>query len=221
MALYFKSGESALAATGLWPKAKLLSVMRRRYSAVDELGEEHGFDLYGVTDGEVRFGVILVEAEGAPDKVSEIGFLARFPGYSLDQRALAGVNRNLHLSVASVHSDGDLYLIGGVAAAGDFSEATFTLILEAWKRDLVVLIHALTSRKSFAESVLSERLAPLARFASNRLAEDGGEFLASFAGGGRRKMLCGVCGGRGKVGFIARPCESCDASGFVATPQRG
>lgn len=224
MALFAKSGDSARHPTGLWPKSRLLAVLKRRYSAVDDLGEEQGFDLYGITDCEVRFGVILVLADGAPDKVSEVGFLARFSGYSLDQRALAGVNRNLHLSVASVHSDGDLYLIGGVAAAGEFNESTFTLILEAWKRDLLVLIHALTSDTSYAEAMISARLAPLARFASNRAPQDGGadDLFASYAGGAHlHKTLCGVCGGRGKTGFIAKPCEPCDATGFVAKPRRG
>lgn len=220
MAFFNRGGDQARLTGGLWPRARLLAAMRRRYSEVDDLGEESGFSLYGVTDGEVRFGVIMVLAEGAPDHVVEIGFLARFPGYSLGKAALDGVNRNLHLSVASIHSDGDLYLIGGVAAAGEFEEGTFTLILEAWKRDLLILIQALTSKTSYAEAFLSGRLEPLARYATNRAREDF-DLFASYAGGAHRgKSLCGACGGRGRVGFIAKTCAPCDGSGFVAV-ERG
>lgn len=224
MALFSKNGDAASLPAGLWPRSKLLAALKRRYNAVDDLGEDGGFSLYGITDGEVRFGVILVLAEGAPDKVSEIGFLARFSGYSLGQSALDGVNRNLHLSVASMHSDGDLYLIGGIAASGEFNDGTFALILEAWRRDLLILIHALTSKTSYAEGFISARLDRVAAFATNRAeaGEAGGDLFASYAGGAHlKKALCGVCAGRGKTGFIARPCESCDGSGFVSKARRG
>lgn len=211
-------------ADGIWPKPKILSALKKRYSAVDDLGEEGGFAIYGVTDGEIRFAVVMALVEGAKDKVSTVGFLARFSGFNLTQSQLDSVNRNLHISIASFHTDGDLYLIGGVEAAGAFSEGTFLLILEAWKRDLLVILQSMSLSHSLADEHPAARLETVLKFATNRApesAEAGGALFAAFAGGAHRALAaCGVCGGRGKTGFLARQCEECGGSGFVAARKR-
>lgn len=224
MAAYSRKSESVGLAGGLWPRAKILSALKKRYKAIDDLGEESGFAVYGVTDGDVRFAVVMAMVEGAKDKVSEVGFLARFSGFNLSAAQLDGVNRNLHISVASFHTDGDLYLIGGVAAAGAFKEGTFLLILEAWRRDLLVILQSMSLSHTLAGAHPAARLGAAMKFATNRASESenaAADLFAAYAGGARRALAsCGACGGRGKTGFIARPCEACEGSGFVAARRR-
>lgn len=196
-----------------WPRARILSSLRSRYGALDDLGEEDGLRLYGVTDGEIRFVVALILLDGAGDKVAEVGFLARFSGFTLSNTQLEAVNRNLHISVATFHNDGDLYIIGGVAAAGDYSDGAFLLILEAWKRDLLVVLHGITSA-SFVEALPAGRSETARRFALNRAASDPAVMLKTFAGA-QRQILCAACGGRGRTGLIARACDACAGSGFA------
>ena len=224
MGLFFrKSGESNLA-EGLWPRAKVVAALKRRFGDIDDLGEEHGFGIYGVADGDIRFAVVMALAEGAPDKIFEIGFLARFAGFSVGERQLETVNANLHISIAALHSDGDLYLVGGVAASGAFNEDTFMLILEAWKRDLLVVLQTLSHLSSLADAHPAARLETATRFAMNKAPEPESaksDLFAAYAGGAHRAMAaCGVCGGRGKTGFLARRCDDCDGTGFVAARRR-
>lgn len=207
-------------AESLWPRKKVVAALKKRYAAVDDLGEESGYAVFGVTDGEIRFAVVMAYSDGAKDKVSEVGFLARFSGFNLSQSQLDGVNRNLHISVATFHTDGDLYLIGGVTASGSFDEGTFTLILEAWKRDLLVIIQSMSLSHSLADAFPSARLQTALKFAVNRAGEGaaapGDDLFARFASASDRRMeTCASCGGRGKTGFIARSCSSCDGTGFI------
>ena len=219
MAAFFRNSESRMLADGLWPRPKILSALKKRYAAIDDLGEESGFAIYGVTDGDVRFAVVMALVEGQKDKISEVGFLARFSGFNLSQAQLDGVNRNLHISVASFHTDGDLYLIGGVAAAGSFNEGTFMLILEAWRRDLLVILQSMSLSHTLAGAHPAAKLEAAMNFATNRApetAEAAGDLFAAYAGGARRSLVsCGACGGRGKTGFLARGCEECDGTGFA------
>jgi len=220
MAAFFRNSESRALADGLWPRPKILSALKKRYASIDDLGEESGFAIYGVTDGDIRFAVVMALVEGQKDKISEIGFLARFSGFNLSQSQLDSVNRNLHISVASFHTDGDLYLIGGVAAAGSFNEGTFMLILEAWRRDLLVILQSMSLSHTLAGAHPATKLEAAMNFATNRAPETdaaAGELFAAYAGGARRALAtCGGCGGRGKTGFFARGCEGCGGSGFVA-----
>lgn len=220
--MWWFSGRNARArfAGARWPKARVIAALRRRYTLIEDLGDEGGYALFGVTDGEVRFAVALAQVEGAPDKVAEVGFLARFTGFSLDASRLEALNRNLHISVASFHSDGDLYLIGGVAAAGEFKEDTFTLILEAWKRDLLVILHAMSLIPSYVEAFPAAKLGAVRRFAVNRASGDKAatDLLHAFADA--RLSVCLACNGRGRTGVIARRCEACDGSGFDRRPRR-
>ncbi|MCA8888204.1 MAG: hypothetical protein KDA46_05195 [Parvularculaceae bacterium] len=208
---------------GFWPKERILAALRSRYGAVEHLGDEHQFCLYGVTDGDIRFVVVLVCAVGAPDNIGEVGFIARFSDFEFTDAAVDSMNRNLHISVASHEGDGDLYLIGGVVAAGEFSESSFGLILEAWKRDLMIVLNVLSGGLTFASAFPAAGFSVVRDFARNAAparGEDGAparDLFASFAGGAHRHMaVCNGCGGRGKTGFIARQCEDCDGSGFVA-----
>lgn len=224
MRAFFQKSGSAKLADSLWPKPKIVSALKKRYSAVDDLGEESGFAIYGVTDGDIRFAVVMALVDGAKDKVSTVGFLARFSGFNLTQSQLDSVNRNLHISIASFHTDGDLYLIGGVEAAGAFSEGTFMLILEAWRRDLLVILQSMGLSHTLAGEHPAARLETVLKFATNRApesVEEGAALFASYAGGAHRTMAtCGACGGRGKAGFFARHCEECGGSGFVAAKRR-
>ncbi len=217
MGMFFGKSASRGLTDGLWPKSKVIAALKKRYSAIDDLGEEGGFAIYGVTDGDVRFAVIMAMVEGAADKVTEVGFLARFSGFNLSQSQLDSVNRNLHLSVAAFHTDGDLYLIGGVAASGAFNEGTFMLVLEAWRRDLLVILQSMSLSHTLAETHPAARLETVLRFATNTAPQTRDDLFAAYAGGLRRSMAsCGACGGRGKSGFLARHCAQCDGSGFVA-----
>lgn len=224
MVAFFWSGRTARLADGVWPKSKVIAALKKRYSIVDDLGEESGFAIFGVTDGEIRFAVVMALVEGAKDQISEVGFLARFSGFNLSQSQLDGVNRNLHISVAAFHADGDLYLIGGVTASGAYSEGTFLLILEAWKRDLLVMIQSMSLSHTLADAHPAARLQTALRFAANQAPEEpepGAALFATYAGGAVRSLaLCGRCGGRGKTGFIACNCEDCAGSGFVKAGRR-
>lgn len=197
-----------------WPRDKVIPVLKSRYQSLDDLGQEENIQLYGVTDGEVRFVIALILVDGRTDKVAEIGFLSRFSGFTLSNSQLDSVNRNLHISVATFHNDGDLYLIGGVAAAGEFSEGTFNLVLEAWKRDLLVVLHGI-SASSFVDAVPAGRSEIARRFALNRASEAPERLFHSLTSADRH-ALCIDCRGRGRTGFFSRQCGSCDGSGFVA-----
>jgi hypothetical protein len=211
MKLFSSLGKRRLA-QACWPKGKVVAALRSRYQTLDDLGEEDGYRLYGVSDGDVRFVVALILIEGDNERVAEIGFLARFSGFALSNAQLDSVNRNLHISVATFHNDGDLYLLGGVAAAGDFSEGTFSLILEAWKRDLLVVLHGISSA-SFVDAHPAARSEAALRFAINRAQSDPMALFQSLAGP-MRMMVCAACDGRGKTGMIARVCQACDGAGF-------
>jgi hypothetical protein len=221
MFTFFGTGASAVSAVPVvWPKSKLVAALKKRYRALDDLGEEHGLSLYGASEGDVKFVIALIPANGKPDAIAEVGFLARFVRANLNDSQIDIVNRNLHISIITYHSDGDLYLIGGIAASGDFNEGAFSLVLEAWKRDLTVALYGI----SHASSSLVD-LAPAAgverarRYAANRVPEtDGGaaELFRSLAGASRSLTVCGACDGRGKLGFMAHPCSPCGGSGFVS-----
>lgn len=209
----FSTGDEGRLARTFWPKGKVISALRNRYHTLEDLGEEDGFRLYGVADGDVRFVVALILIEGSAERVAEIGFLARFSGFALSNAQLDAVNRNLHISVATFHNDGDLYLLGGVAAAGDFSEGTFGLILEAWKRDLLVVLNGITSA-SFVDAFPAAKSEAALRFATNRAKGDPMALFQSLAGSARL-AVCPDCNGRGKTGLIARACPACGGAGFA------
>jgi hypothetical protein len=208
-------GASAAATSGSWPRGRIVEVMKRQYDAVEPVGEDDGFILFAVTDKGVNFVVALITA--GDSAVVEIGFLARFVGFPVDHAAVEHINRNLHLSVAGLEDNGDLYLLAGIEAAGSFDEGTFLLILEAWRRDLMLVLHALSGGVSLASAFPAARSAIAWRHAANTAPANGapGELLKAFLGGGASTSMCGDCGGRGRRGLIARTCEACEGTGLV------
>ena len=213
MKMFSGAGRSRLAGVS-WPKGRIVAALRNRYPSMEDLGEDDGLRLFGVAEGEVRFVVALILVAGSAEQVAEIGFLTRFSGFTLSNAQLDAVNRNLHISVATFHNDGDLYLLGGVAAAGEFNEGTFGLVLEAWKRDLLVVLHGISSA-SFVDAFPAARSQAALRFATNRAKGDPATLFRSLAGAARL-AVCPACGGRGKTGLMARSCAACAGAGFTA-----
>ena len=207
------SVKSDRGARTFWPRNRIVTALLNRYRELDDLGEEDGLSLFGVSEGEVRFVVALILIEGAKDRVAEVGFLARFSGFALSNAQLESLNRNLHISVATFHNDGDLSVIGGVAAAGEFNEGSFSLILEAWKRDLLVILHGISSA-SFVEAFPAARSATALRFAMNKAGASAESLFKTFAGADGAR-LCPSCAGRGRLGLLARTCGPCSGSGFL------
>lgn len=208
---------NAGAGTDFWPQGRILAVLQRQFEQIEPIGEDDGFVLYAIHDRGVNFVIALITA--ARNEVVEIGFLARFVGFSVDQRAVDHLNGALHLSVVGLEDDGDLYLLAGIETSGSFDEATFVMILEAWRRDLTLVLHTLSGGGSLAAAFPAARLEAARRFAANQAPEagDGGavELLKAYLGDSARMSTCGDCGGRGRRGLISRTCGACDGSGFV------
>jgi hypothetical protein len=214
--------KASFAPAGGWPADKISAVLRRRYQKVSTLGNEDAFTLYGIEDNGLKFVVALIGVEGAPDRVAEIAFLASFVKGGVTQQAVEMINRNLHISYAGLDEKGALVLLAGVQASGAYEESTFILLLDVWKRDLLMVLQVLSGRASLAEASPIARSEAAMSFASNRLAEggDGADPLSALLSANIGKGFCGECGGRGKRGFVARTCESCDGTGFVKTRRR-
>ncbi|MFQ5562224.1 MAG: hypothetical protein ACE5FO_01520 [Parvularculaceae bacterium] len=220
-----------------WPLAQVLDSLKRHYGGLEHLGDEGGISLYGVNDNGVNFVVALVQPDGANGKVVEIGFLASFVGFAVDQQAVDMLNRNLHISMVGVEG-GALILLAGLQVAGPFDDGKFSVLLEAWRRDLAMVLYTLSGQASLTEAFPAARFEAARRFAANTApideagADEGGqevsgadpgaataragEMFTAFLGAGAAKALCEACGGRGRRGFISRTCEDCDGSGFVA-----
>lgn len=203
---------------GAWPHAKIVDVLKRRYQRLERLGDQQGFTLFGISDNGVNFVVALIEGPNA-GSVAEIGFLARFVGFRADAAAIERINRNLHLSIASIEGEGDLYLLAGVEASGTFDEKTFALVLDAWRRDLMLVLNALSGTTSVAAAFPMAQAEAARSFAINLPPKhahgDGADLLKAFMGSGTPKVLCKDCGGRGKRGLVARQCDCCGGAGFT------
>ena len=215
-----KRASMADQASGMWPLGQIVSALSRQFETVEPIGEDDGFVVYGVSDRGINFIVALVTE--SRNKVTEIGFLARFVGFSITELAVEQMNRNLHISVAGLEEGNDLYLLAGINAVGAFSEEMFGLILEAWRRDLMMVLHFLSGRPSLAAAFPAARFDEARRFATNAAPTSGGDgaapdILKAYLDGKTTKVLCGECGGRGKRGFIARTCDCCDGTGFVTS----
>ena len=213
------------ASEGAWPKATIVEALKARFDDVSHLQDEQGFALYGVTDGRLNFVAALVEAFGAPDHVVEVGFLARFVGFPVDDSTIDFINRNLNLAISGRDEQGALFLIAGVQAAGTFDAAAFSMILEAWNRDLQMAVHALSGGASIAAAfpaMASERALAFAANAAPAPASDGRtpDVFSAFFDKSPRQALCPSCEGRGRRGFIAQICEQCDGKGLIVAEHR-
>ncbi len=211
--------------SALWPKAGIVSALKSRFGGIEDLGRDDGFSIYGVIDNEIRFAVALVESSQDHRLVEEIGFLALFVGAGYTPGDVEAMNRNLHISVASLDASGDLFLIGGAKPSGEFTEAGFGLILDSWRRDLLVLLHGGQNMASLSRSAPVARIDAARLFAQNApspVQDKGGiggmsGLLSTFLGEGRSKTtVCLDCNGRGRIGFFARSCAPCAGAGFIA-----
>jgi hypothetical protein len=211
------------ASEGSWPLSKIATALKNTYGTVDTLGEDGPLKVYGVEENGVNFVVALMQSAAGSGKVVEIGFLARFVGFSLTVQAIEGLNRNLHISVAALEGE-DLFLMAGLQITGKYDDGQFALVLEAWRRDLMVMLYGLSGEQaSMVEAFPAAKMAAARTFATNKApsSEPGAKFdmLSSFLGAEASKEICDECGGKGKRGLIARTCLDCDGSGFVA-PRR-
>lgn len=207
-----------------WPMREVVAALKNRFSDVDSLGEDGPLKVYGVTDNGINFVVALMQTGPGSQQVAELGFLARLDGPLVAQNAtvenVAAINRNLHISVASMEG-ADLFLMAGMQVVGTFDEGQFNLILEQWRRDLVVCIHGIHGEAaSLVDAFPAAKLEAARNFATNTLSPCDGQgdidVLATFMGAARaNQAVCDECGGRGKRGLIARMCEACDGEGFV------
>ncbi len=210
-----------MAAEGAWPVDKVVAALENQYGALDRLGEEGPLSVFGVQENGVNFVIALMQTASGSGKIAELGFLARFVGFEIDAHLVESVNRNLHIAVASVEANGDLFLMAGMQPVGAFDAGQFALVLEAWRRDLMITLHGLSSgQASMAAAFPAAKLEAARNFAMNVAPApvDGKpiDMLSSFLGAKKNaRELCGDCAGRGKRGFIARECVSCDGSGFV------
>ncbi|GJL93924.1 MAG: hypothetical protein DHS20C05_03290 [Hyphococcus sp.] len=205
---------------GAWPMAKIIEALKKQYGAVDTLGEDGPLKVYGVQHNGVNFVVALMQSAPASGQIVELGFLARFVGFAVDTHLIEQINRNLHISVAALEGP-DLFLMAGLQVTGSFDEGQFSLVMEAWRRDLMVTLHGLSNdQHSMVEAYPVAKMAAARDFAMNVAPEGESvhsfDMLSAFLGGNSAKEVCGECAGRGKRGFIARICNSCEGEGFIS-----
>ena len=209
-----------------WPRTEITKALEQRYSQVKHLQDDKGFALYGVVDNDLQFVVALVTVPGAENLISEVGFIARFSNFDIGQNQLEALNRNLHLSLAAFDQAGDIYLIGGVKAQGEFNSGAFTLVLDSWRRDLLLVIMGLNEKVSFMDAFPAAKLEAVQKFALNTKPIENSDsqktgvptqdMLSRFMSTTRASFApCAECDGRGKRGLIARTCDSCSGAGII------
>ena len=114
--------------------------------------------------------------------------------------------------------------MAGVQVTGAYDQGQFSLILEAWRRDLMVTLHGISGDgASFGDLFPAAKMEAAVRFATNAAPEAEGaapvDMLKRFLGSeDASKQFCHVCDGRGKRGLIARTCNEC--GGTVVLPAR-
>lgn len=205
---------------GAWPLSKIVSALKTQYGEIDALGEDGPLKVFGVQDNGVNFVVALMQTARDSGHVVELGFLARFVGFAVTAQTLEGLNRNLHVSVAAMEG-ADMFLMAGMQVTGRFDDGQFKLLLESWRRDLMVTLHRLGGEESsLADAFPAARMAAARNFAANAApAEDKGlpfDLLSGFLGAKASLKHCDECNGRGKRGLIARRCETCEGVGYVS-----
>lgn len=212
---------------GFWPVSSIVATVESQYPGAELLGEEGPLKVYGVRDNGVNFVIALMQSAPGSGEVIEVGFLARFVGFDINAQRIEALNRNLHISVASMEGT-DLFLMAGLQITGAYDASQFATLLNAWRRDLTIILHGLSDDSaSMADAFPATKLAAARDFAVNAApekAEGSGkvtDLLTSFLGGSAAaKEVCEECDGRGKRGFIARMCVDCDGTGFVAPSRR-
>lgn len=203
-----------------WPLSKIVGALGTKYDEAAEVGEDGALKVFRVEDNGVNFVVAVMQTEPDSGKVVELMFFARFVDFPVDARMVESINRNLHMSVASLEGP-DLFLVAPVQVNGAFNQREFLSFLESWRRDLMVTLHGISGEgQSFANTISSAKMDAVREFAANTApkAESGMpiDVLSQFLGDkDAMKRFCDSCGGRGKRGLIARSCPECDGSGFT------
>lgn len=207
-------------AAAVWPRDKVVGALESRFDRVEILGENAEFALYGISDHGVNFVIALAAGPGSTEAVAEIGFMALFIGFDPQTEAVERLNGSLNLAVASLEPDGDLFLLASLPTQGAFDETSFMLVLEAWRRDLTLTLHALSGEGSLAGAFAFAAVDKARSFAANRAPEGSPDVraavLRAFLDARGAKALCDDCNGRGRRGLIARLCETCRGAGFVS-----
>lgn len=193
-----------------WPRARIEENLRRTFNSLIVIGQDDSHTIYDVADRAFRFVVALVHDGGAKAGVTEIGFLARFVGFKLNDAVLRRLNGDLHLSAAFIE-EGDLYILAKVAAKGPFADNRFTLVLSAWTRDMTFALDALGR-----EPVAAASEAPAgAAFDARQIGARPSAFHSAFFWRNEPMSFCPACKGRGRRGAFARACAPCDGAGFL------
>ncbi len=217
----FFGGAGASLAAGLWPRDRIEAYIVKRYGRVEGPHLRDEYVLYGVQDGAVAFVVILHHPANYADGIDQLLFYTRFEGFGVDESGAAAMNRNLHISAVQLR-DGALDMFAGLEPKGPYSEAALQSAFEAWKRDLMVVVGMLTGQSSFAAAFGLDKDDRLGSLATNAAPADAAatDLFASLMGRDRLKAACSHCGGRGKIGFIARECEDCGGTGLIERSRR-
>lgn len=215
------SGAREAGDAAAWPLDEIEAALKARFETIQLLGEDGPLKVHGVVDNEIQFVVALMQTGPGSGQVIELGFLARFVGFDISAEQMSEINRNLHIAAVTFEQN-DIFLMAGMQVVGPFDAGQFNLLIEQWRRDLMVCIHGLTrDQTSLVEAFPAARLAAARDFAANVApGAKGGksiDLLSAFLGADKAdRIACRDCGGRGKRGLIARVCDSCDGDGYVA-----
>lgn len=203
-------------AAASWPRERIETAIRKRFGDVQGPHPRDDFVLYGVLEGDVAFVIVLHHAAGRSNDIDQIIFYTRFEGFGTDGAKAAAMNRNLHLAAVQIR-DQALDMFAGVEPSGDFSEAELNRFFDAWKRDVSIVIGMMTGGISYASAFGLDSDPRIAELATNRAQDERSAegLFASLIGARPKPAVCGDCGGRGKVGFIARHCDRCDGKGLI------
>lgn len=216
----FGKAASSLAGA-LWPRDRIEAFILKRYPAVAGPHLRDDYVLYGVQDGDLAFVIVLHHSADYADGIDQLIFYTRFEGYPIDEGLAESMNRNLHMSAVQLR-DGALDMFAGVEPKGPFSEPALVAAFDAWKRDLMIVVTMISGKTSIAAAYGLADDARARDLASNVASAgvDGAKSdpFSTFMGAGR--SLCGGCGGRGKVGFLARACPECGGAGLRAPRSR-
>lgn len=199
--------------SGGWPRLRIVEALKRAFGSILLIGEDQSHSVYDVEDRVLRFVVALVHESGARAGVTEVGFLARFIGRAVSEKAMRNLAGELHLGSAFVE-DGDLYIVAKVAAKGRYTDARFSLVLGAWRRDVTLALAALGKPATAAASEAADAALKSFAFDAGRIKARPAQFAAAFFWRNESKAVCGACRGRGRRGFLPKPCEPCEGTGF-------
>lgn len=145
-------------ATAFWPHNAIINVMKQVYDRVIHIEDDQNQRFYEVELKGLKFLAILVHEANAPEKIRNFGFMGYFAGFDISETGVEALNRNLHISVAEIDDQQNLILFSFFDANGTFDENRFSLILEAWHRDVVMTLKMITPTTNFQEALPARSL---------------------------------------------------------------